>query len=447
MTNKSNPIAVLTIASANYLPYVRTLMQSVRDTNPKFRRYFILVDKKSDAQIKSDDLFEVIEAETLGIDSFQDMTIRYDVMELNTAVKPFAIEWLLDNTDAQTVIYLDPDICVYRRLDELERVLEEGASVVVTPHLTKPLEDGKSPDDHSMLQAGVFNLGFIAVARNHEAREFVQWWGRRLKEACHADFAKNLFTDQRWIDLGPCYLSDINVLRNPAYNVAYWNLAQRPWRVQRRQYFFDNEELAFFHFSGLQFDRPELVSKHQDRFSWKDIRLLHGLFGDYRRRLTSNGWGSFRARPYSYDRADDLRIVPVVRRLFRDLYPKALAGVPLDAHFILAMCNRAAELPQDTRGRADPELMHKVHSERPDLQSAFPLNSAQGVEGFVGWFEASAEREYGVDARLVCPSDTDMQQALATDLPRFAAPKQPNDGRPWLYRRWRKARKWLLHRI
>lgn len=436
----------MTIASANYLPYVRTLMQSVRDTNPELNRYFILVDRKSETKIDSDDLFEVIEAQSLGIDSFQDMTIRYDVMELNTAVKPFAIEWLFENTSAETVIYLDPDICVYRRLDELEEALEEGASVVVTPHLTKPLEDGKSPDDHSMLQAGVFNLGFIAVRRDHEAREFVQWWGRRLKDACHADFANNLFTDQRWIDLAPCYLSNLKVVRSAAYNVAYWNLAQRPPRVRRGRYFFDNEELAFFHFSGLQFDKPTVVSKHQNRFTWKDITVLHTLFNDYRKRLMANGWGSLRSPPYSYDQAEDVMIVPLIRRLFRDLYPKALADVPLNSRFILAMCNRAAGLPNDSCGRVT-QLMHKAYRERPDLQAAFPLSSAQSIEGFVGWFEASAAREYGIDGRLASPSAADLQQAAATDLPPFSIPKQPNDGRSWLYRRWRKVRKWLLQRI
>ena len=45
-----------------------------------------------------------------------------------------------------------------------------GASVVHTPHNTAPLEDGKRPDDHEILQAGVFNLGFIAMRRCEDSR-------------------------------------------------------------------------------------------------------------------------------------------------------------------------------------------------------------------------------------------------------------------------------------
>jgi hypothetical protein len=445
MNNTADSISVVTIASANYLPYVKTLMSSIRETNPSYRRYLVLVDKQFDERIDCGDLFEIIEAESLGIDSFGDMTIRYDVMELNTAVKPFAIEWLLDNTDASTVIYLDPDICVYRRLDELEAALAD-ASVVVTPHLTQPLEDGKSPNDHSMLQAGVFNLGFIAVNNVREARDFVGWWGRRLKEACHADFNNNLFTDQRWVDLAPCFLADLKVLRDPAYNVAYWNLVQRPVTTKREKLYFGGKELAFFHFSGLQFDRPTVVSKHQDRLTWKNIRPLHPLFKHYRERLQSAGWGTDRSKPYHYDRAGDLQIVPIIRRLFRDLYPESLQNVAVDSAFIFAMCNQPARLQADSTGRVT-RLMHKVYRERPDLQMAFALNSPERIDAFAGWFATSAEREYGVDPRLARPSSAEQKHMLQTQLPPFAPARLPNHRRPWLYRRWRKARKWLIERI
>src|SRR3982750_3785996 len=116
MKEQSKPVAVMTIASANYMPYVKTLMQSVKESNPEYRRYFVIVDKYDQAEIEQGDLFEIVEAEDLGIDTFDDMKIRYAVMELNTAVKPFAIDWLFENTDARTVIYLDPDIRVYRPL-------------------------------------------------------------------------------------------------------------------------------------------------------------------------------------------------------------------------------------------------------------------------------------------------------------------------------------------
>lgn len=418
-------------------------MQSIRDTNPDYRRYFILVDKKPFEEVGDPDLYHLIEADALGIRHFDDMAMRYDVMEFNTAVKPFAIEWLFDNTDAGTVIYLDPDIRVYRKLRELETAVAEGASVVVTPHLTRPLEDGKLPNDYQMLQAGVFNLGFIAVTRTAEAREFVRWWGRRLETQCHADTARNLFTDQRWVDLAPCFVEQLTVLRDVSYNVAYWNLMQRRPEKRGTKLYIEGIELAFFHFSGLDRANPTLVSKHQNRLEWNDIKPFQSLFNGYRETLFENGWGTQSKSPYVYDKVGELKISPVVRRLYRAVYPETLENVKVDEGFLLAMCNAPAGAPLDTQG-AITQLMRCVYETRPDLQSAFSLTTAEGISEYVAWYTASAGREYGLDERLLDPR---VVGEAAAASPNLLPPMHPNARRPWLFRRWRKIRKWLLERV
>lgn len=109
-------IGIFTIASKNYIAYARTLMASVKKHHPEYRRYLCLADEVDGYFDPSEEIFDVIQADSLGIDTFQDMTIRYDIMEFNTAVKPFMIEWLFNNTDLDVVIYLDPDIHVFQDL-------------------------------------------------------------------------------------------------------------------------------------------------------------------------------------------------------------------------------------------------------------------------------------------------------------------------------------------
>lgn len=419
-------------------------MQSVRDANPNYRRYLFLVDKKNPS-ISCGDLFEVIEAEELHIDSFADMAVRYNVMELNTAVKPFAIEWLFDNTDAQDVVYLDPDIFVYRPLTELETALEKGAAVVVTPHVTKPLEDGKLPNDYHMLQSGVFNLGFIAVRRSEEAREFVRWWGRRLKTHGYSDVASSLFTDQKWIDLAPCFVKNLFVLRSHAYNVAYWNLMQRPVTVARGKLVYADGPLAFFHFSGLEKSKPTVVSKHQNRLKWKDIQIYQDLFKSYRSALRKNGWGTYGNSPYAYDQINGLKLSIVIRGLYRELYPEALSGVDVDDSFLSMMCNAPAGIPLDREGRIT-KLMHWVYRQRPDLQAVFALNLVEGIHAYRNWFEFSASREYGLEDRLANPPLLANDVAVE-DPERVVAATTPNHGRSIQYRQWRKLRKWLIERL
>src|ERR1700722_977013 len=148
-------IGIFTIASKNYLAYVRVLLKSVAAVHPDYALYLCLADKLGGVFDPSREIFQVVQSDTIGIPRFEDMALRYDIMEFNTAVKPFMFRWLLDRTDLDSIIYLDPDIRVYSCFDRLESVLASDVSVVLTPHTTRPTEDGKYPNDYNMLQAGV----------------------------------------------------------------------------------------------------------------------------------------------------------------------------------------------------------------------------------------------------------------------------------------------------
>lgn len=401
-------IGVFTIASKNYIAYARTLLASVKKHHPEYRRYLCLADEVDGYFDPSEEIFEVIQADSLGIDTFQDMTIRYDIMEFNTAVKPFMIEWLFNNTDLDVVIYLDPDIQVFSKFDVLESEFRNGASVVLTPHITQPVEDGLNPNDYHMLQAGVFNLGFIAVRRCDEAIHFVQWWGRRLKTQCASDISRNLFTDQRWCDLAPCFLDRLKILKNPGFNVAYWNLAQREIaQNESGNWLVNNQPLVFFHFSGINADQRTLVSKHQNRLEWEDIPSCQPLFENYLNALVKAGWDSCKKWPYAYSRTDSsLNIASVMRQLYREKEPRPISSFESDdvAAHLISLCNGLAQGIPQTTGIAITELMHFIYRMRPDLQSAFSLTTDDGRSAFAHWFEVSASQEYGLPNQVTLQS-------------------------------------------
>ena len=54
---------------------------------------------------------------------------------------------------------------------------------------------------------GVYNLGFLAVSRSEEALKMLTWWAERLYLYCYDDMANGIFTDQKWIDLAPCFFN------------------------------------------------------------------------------------------------------------------------------------------------------------------------------------------------------------------------------------------------
>ena len=70
------------------------------------------------------------------------------------------------------------------------------------------------------------------------------------------------FVDQRWIDFVPGLFPHY-ILRDPACNVAYWNLHSRDLTWTSDHYEVNGKPLRFFHYSGYELDKPHLLSKYQ----------------------------------------------------------------------------------------------------------------------------------------------------------------------------------------
>ena len=255
-----------TSITANYIPKARVLAESVKIHNPGAVFYVMLCDSIPDSLNLSTEPFDVIiELKDLGIDSLDSWIFKHTVVELCTAVKGSAFKWIFDNTDAEKVVYLDPDIVVLHKLDELERILD-SLSIVITPHMVSPEETTEAILDNEIcsLKHGVYNLGFLALKKDSIAENFLNWWIQRLLEYCFDDIPNGLFTDQRWIDLAPCFFDNILILRDKTYNVATWNLSQRLVGINENgKLVIERQPIKFFHFSGFDSgDQAVMLAKY-----------------------------------------------------------------------------------------------------------------------------------------------------------------------------------------
>lgn len=418
-------IGVFTIASKNYLAYVNVLMASLAKVNPEYKLFLCLADRIDGHFNSADEPYTVVEVEQLEIPHFSDFILRYDIMEFNTAVKPFMFRWLFDHTELDTVIYLDPDIQAFSKFGRLEVMLNQGASIVLTPHITAPSEDGKNPNDYHFLQTGVFNLGFITVRRCEESLAFIDWWGRRLSTDCIVDFQGGLFVDQKWCDLAPCFLDNLKILRDEGYNAAYWNLAQRKIsKVKNDQWLVNNSPLAFFHFSGVNPADLHLVSKHQNRFTWKDIPDAQPLFRAYNDALMQAGWKKSSGWPYAFDEILGWKKINHAVRLFY----RAVQPQPIDVElgeaggYIRDICNQPChELCADNEIRVS-RLMYFIHSNRRDLHAVFELDNLDGRKKYSTWFEQAGPREYNFPPEITRQQLIQMRPSLP--LPQRMLPIQ-----------------------
>jgi len=171
----------------------------------------------------------------------------YNLLELSTALKPFFLELLLAK-GFSSVLYIDPDMKLFNRLDHAFE-LTEASGIALTPHrLEQPSAFTNFYSDDMFLRAGAFNLGFIGVSSL--SIEMLQWWKSRLQWYCTSVQPSEFFTDQKWMDLVPIYFPYASI-RHPGYNLAPWNLDERMITSRGQVLEVNGEPLVLIHFAQM----------------------------------------------------------------------------------------------------------------------------------------------------------------------------------------------------
>ncbi len=419
---RTNSTCFFTIVSKNYLPYARTLMESIRQHSPGSDLIVVICDKVNPSELENK-VFDILPIDQLNIQDFDEFVFQYTILELNTAVKPFAFEHLFRKFEYSKVTYFDPDIRIYGSLQGLLNYLE-NYQIVITPHLTGPLNDGKRPYESDILKAGTYNLGFIALSEGQDSRHLLTWWSGHLRKECIVDIANGIFVDQKWIDLVPGMYDSVKIIREPGWNVAYWNLLHRKITKEKAVFLVNNSPLIFFHFSGIK-AKEKIFSIHQNRYQYDSLpTAIRELVDDYIEHLENNDSDQISSSAYTYGSFDDGTPVPdVMRYAFRRNVEEHMGAFSL-AHiqpWVIEILNK----PENIGGVYFPfitRLSKEIYSLRHDLQVAFP--DLSGVDGIAygEWFSGSAHKEYGLPDVLIKP----VREAVFDTLSGYPTEQQIN---------------------
>jgi hypothetical protein len=246
------------------------LIKTAHQHNPDYKYVVGLIDKKvPEIDYEQNGLVEVIPVDMLNIDPKYNIYEKYNIVELNTAVKPSYFKYLKNKyKDTELIIYLDPDIAVFDNL----KIIEEKAlthDIILTPQGVTPietLEDGWNPQETLFLNYGVYNIGFMGLSflrPDSEAYAMLDWWEMRTLIMGFDKVGEGQFTDQLWINLVPCYYEKYVILRDFNLNMAPWNLHERILSTAPDGQYIVNEKypLVFFHFSSYRFNKPNQISK------------------------------------------------------------------------------------------------------------------------------------------------------------------------------------------
>lgn len=285
-------VVTFTIVTRDHLHRARVLMDSVREHIPEALRYVVLADNPGTAFDVKGEIFSVISPRELAFPRHRALAFALDPASFCYALKAFSAQHLRRAHPDAVVIYFDSDTALYARPTELIDATSSHP-VVLTPHLLEPMRN--APAKCETMRSGAYNGGLFAVAASPRAGEFLDWWHAQLciPDNVHADWNH----DQGWLNLVPGFFPDAKILRHPGYNVAFWNLHERPLTEglggELRA---AGERLVLFHFSYFDTRRPDLLVARFGISPPNDI--VRALLARYAQQLKEagesecTGWGT-----------------------------------------------------------------------------------------------------------------------------------------------------------
>lgn len=413
---------VCTSVAHRRLSTARVWAAALRRYAPSARLVVLVLDDMGRALPDSEQPFERLCPGQLksAIEVWQELAFGCEPDEFAAAMTPFLLTQLREESKGP-VVYLGPDVQVYSELDDIPALAEKMA-IVLTPHLTIPLEaDGSEVDEVTVLSAGVYDPDFIAVGEG--SQDFLTWWSDReahgssvgsnhapsLQRASQSDGTSLLVN--RWLDLAPGYF-DTHVLRDASLNVGHWNLGPRELTLRSDAYQVDGVPVRTFNFRGYDPFKPWLLTAQvasRPRVLLSERPALARLCGEYRTRLLEADYTQASEETYGFDSlSDGMPIIPSMRRCYRlGLVEREETRIPPPperpfdpdgAEHMVAWFNSPGPDP------AAPALTHYLHSvwrSRRDLLIAFPERPGSSAKAFLQWVDRYGRDELGIPDQLV----------------------------------------------
>jgi glycosyltransferase involved in cell wall biosynthesis len=213
------------------------------------------------------------------------------------------------------------------------------------------------------------------------------------------------FVDQRWFDLAPGFVADLAIVREPEFNVAYWNVHSRRLELDGGRYMVDGRPLAFYHFSGFDPASPEALSRHQNRVSLSGNPVLARLCRKYAERTLREGFLEARGWPYTYGTLPGgVPFDDVLRRLYTIAEEEGVAeGSPFKPQGARALLDWLAA-PSPGAPEGVHRLLAYLYGARADLRAAFPdLSRRADLDGLLAWADRDGKRQVPALGHLPLP--------------------------------------------
>jgi glycosyltransferase involved in cell wall biosynthesis len=390
------------VCTRNHLHFARVLAASFGSQHHGVPLFLLVVDgEDGDRQAVAG--ATVLTGRDIGYPAWPYLALKLSATELCCTAKPRLLQYIERQGAYGKVVYLDSDVLVMAPLSRMLQALER-ASFCVTPHLLSPIPHPERvwerPTLGEVAAAGVMNAGVFGLKRGEASSLFLQQW----RELCEAPGSFELSShEQHAFNWVTCFTDEVAILRDPAYNVAYWNLHERALRFVKgasrssERWLVGEDRLVAFHFSGFDPDCPLEVSRFDQRHAAHHHDALARLLEYYGEELQSAAADGCAELAYGFGAfPSGVPIDARIRRIFRshelvlasDLDPWSAEG---ERHYCRALLQ-----PVPGAGSLLPAILMSLLEERTDLRALLPEAHLDPTHA-IRWFSLHGAAELGYE--------------------------------------------------
>jgi FkbM family methyltransferase len=369
-------VSACTVTTSAQLPAARVTAESYRAAHPGARFDVLLVDGEPGSDVLTPTDIGVSEAE-LAL-----LATGYSAEQTRAVLRPLLLKALLANGP---VLYLDPWVLVLGRVDEIVAEALTHGDFALVPRVLQPLpHDGLAPTPEDLIEAGVYEPGFLAVGPG--GADVLDSWAehaRRTPEAADG-----------FLDSLPA-LAAHHVIREVGVGLSVWNAGQRTAELLDTGYLARTvpvgtpEPLRTVHFHGFDPKQPWLLSAditERPRTLLSERPGLQSLCDEYRAKLADAGPPA-KGKPFA--RLSDGTYLPEpLRAEFRTAWQAAdMMGVDLppattdEKAFLRWACAPVDGKPGSTR------WAESVWRDDPWLRERYPDPFGANSDDFRRWCE------------------------------------------------------------
>ena len=237
--------------SSEYFPIFLTFYDSIKK-NKNLNLYVLCLDDDVKSLIKKNN----IKCKTITIEDIELFTKsllkkRYSKISEKIGVYRLAYaNYLLKKLNIEDIHLIDSDTYFFSKTSDLEKIVNDlDASVCFCKHNYFYNRDLMND------LYGIYNAGYIYFKNDKQAFKFLV----KYRKLCQNYISwsvkkntKNLFADQTYLEGLIQDFKFTKIINNKGVNCAPWNIGNYQISEKEGQFYVDNVNIIFFHFSGVR---------------------------------------------------------------------------------------------------------------------------------------------------------------------------------------------------